>query len=98
KSKFKRKALGILDVLKKDVEENNAAALSELEASYDDLQAAQKVKERYDKVQQELEMKQSNVDQQLEHPQFNQENWAEVIRIFINSQSKFIVQESPVSL
>ena len=98
KAKFRRKALEIATIMKVAIEEKNKDRLQDYQATYDSLQEAQALKEKHDKVQQELKMKQETIDYQLRSPNYNQEDFRAVIEAYEISHNNFIIEESPVEL
>lgn len=98
KRKFKRKALEIASDMEIAIEEKNASVLAEIRAKFNNLQEAQAMKDRQDKIEQELEMKQEMIDTLLITPSYDKENWENVIRTYEQRNKDFIIHESPVEI
>lgn len=98
KQRFKRTALEILTQMKTALENKNAEVLAEQRNRLKSLSDAQALRERYDKIQRELKMKQKSLDTLLATPCYDEASFKEAMAAYNQKHNHFIIQESPLQV
>lgn len=93
KSKYRRKSLDILDVIKQTLEKKHTSILSAYRTTTEDVPEVQEVKAKYEKIEAELAGKQKVIDELLQFPEVDEEKWQKTIQEKLQTETKFRIGE-----